>query len=203
MSKYPALLLLALLAGCSKSPEPESATPRDEHSPATYRVSVETSKGGFILEVNREWAPLGADRFYTLIKRGFFNGARFFRVLPEFMVQFGLNGDPVVNRKWSGTEFPDDPVTQSNKPGYISFATRGPRTRTTQVFINYADNAFLDAQGFAPFGKVVSGMDVVKSIHSGYRDTPDQTQIETQGNDYIEQNFPKLDFIKSATISGQ
>lgn len=178
---------------------------KDEKAPPVFRVNFDTSKGGFIVEVTREWAPLGADRFYTLVKTGFFDNARFFRVIPGFMVQFGLNAHPIENKKWSN--LPDDAVTQSNKPGYITFATAGPGTRTTQVFINYGDNARLDGQGFAPFGKVVSGMDVVQQVYSEYGEGapqgmgPAQDQIQSRGNEYLEKDFPKLDYIKTARLA--
>jgi peptidyl-prolyl cis-trans isomerase A (cyclophilin A) len=192
-------------SGCSK--KPDEATPvADEKAPAVYRANFDTSKGGFVVEVTRDWAPLGADRFYTLVKGGFFDNTRFFRVLPGFMVQFGLAANPADNKKWGNLT--DDPVKESNKPGYITFATAGPGTRTTQVFINYADNARLDGQGFAPFGKVVSGMDVVRQLYSDYGEGapqgagPAQDQIQAQGNTYLERDFPKLDYIKSAKLAG-
>lgn len=167
-----------------------------------FRANFDTSKGGFIVEVTRDWAPYGADRFYTLVKTGFFDQARFFRVIPGFMVQFGLAANPADNKKF--VNIPDDPPTQSNKAGYITYAkTNQPGSRTTQVFINYADNARLDPQGFAPFGRVVSGMDVVRELYSQYGENPQQGagQIEALGNSYLEQNFPKLDYIKSAKLA--
>jgi peptidyl-prolyl cis-trans isomerase A (cyclophilin A) len=191
-----------LLAGCS-SPE-ESV--KEETAPSVFRVNFDTSVGGFIVEVHREWAPIGADRFFTLVKHKFFDNSRFFRVIPGFMVQFGLAADPKENKKWM--KLSDDPVTQSNKPGYISFATAGPFTRTTQVFINYGDNARLDASGFSPFGRVVSGTEVVEKIYSGYGEGapngngPAQPLIEGEGNAYLEREFPKLDYIKTARIAG-
>jgi peptidyl-prolyl cis-trans isomerase A (cyclophilin A) len=172
-----------------------------ETAPATFRANFETSVGPFVVEVTRAWAPNGADRFYNLVKHGYFNGARFFRVIPNFMVQFGIHGDPKLNSVWRDANIPDDPVTQSNKRGFITFATRGPNTRTTQLFINYKDNAGLDAQGFAPFGQVVSGMDVVDKINAAHRETPDQGLIQSHGNAYLTKAFPTLDSIKSATIS--
>jgi peptidyl-prolyl cis-trans isomerase A (cyclophilin A) len=193
---------------CSKKAE-ESAAPApaaDEKAPAVFRANFDTSKGGFIVEVTRDWAPLGADRFYTLVKTGFFDNSRFFRVLPGFMVQFGLAANAVENKKWGNLI--DDPVKESNKPSYITFATAGPGTRTTQVFINYGDNARLDGQGFAPFGKVVSGMDVVQQLYSDYGEGapqgagPAQDQIQALGNTYLERDFPKLDYIKSAKLAG-
>ncbi len=171
-----------------------------EQAPATYSVLFQTSAGDFTVQVNRDWAPHGADRFYNLVKNGFYDGCRFFRVVPGFMVQFGLNGDPSVQAAWRGANIPDDPVKQSNKRGYITFATAGPNTRTTQVFINFADNAGLDGQGFAPFGRVTKGMDVVDKINSGYGEKPNQGSIQMQGNAYLEKEFPKLDYVKKATV---
>ena len=176
-------------------------------APAVYKVNVDTSKGAFVLEVHRDWAPLGADRFYNLVKNGFYDNARFFRVISGFMVQFGINGDPKVSAVWHDANIKDDPVRQTNQRGTISFATAGPNTRTTQVFINFADNRALDRMGFAPFGKVVSGMDVVDALYSGYGEGaprgngPDQQSVQSRGNAYLTENFGKLDYIKKATIA--
>ena len=139
-----------------------------EQAPATYKAKFDTSRGVFVIEVRRDWAPNGADRFYNLVKNGFFDEARFFRVISGFMVQFGINGNPAVQRNWRTAAIKDDPVKQSNTPGMVTFATGGPNTRTTQVFINYGNNARLDGQGFSPFGKVVSGMDVVEKLYAQY-----------------------------------
>jgi len=163
-------------------------------------VKFETTKGDVIIEVDRSWAPKGADRFYNLVKNGFFDDCRFFRVVSNFIVQFGLGPDPAVNRVWEGSRITDDPVTKTNRKGSITFATAGPNTRTTQVFINFKANAFLDNQGFAPFGRVVKGMDVVESFYTGYGEKPDQALIRNQGNKYLKAKFPKLDYIKRATI---
>ena len=140
----------------------------DEKAPDVYKVKFDTSKGSFVVEVHRDWAPNGADRFYNLVENGFYNDARFFRVISDFMVQFGINGNPKISQVWQDANIPDDPVKQSNIRGMITFATAGPDTRTTQVFINFGDNAALDGQGFSPFGKVISGMDVVDSLYAGY-----------------------------------
>jgi peptidyl-prolyl cis-trans isomerase A (cyclophilin A) len=178
----------------------------NEQSPPVYKAKFDTSKGSFVVEVNRAWAPNGADRFYNLVKNGFYDNTRFFRVIPGFMVQFGINGDPNVAAAWRDADIKDDPVKQSNMRGMITFATAGPNTRTTQVFINFDDNAALDGQGFSPFGKMVSGMDVVDSLYGGYGEGapngkgPNQGQIQQQGNSYLEKAFPKLDYIKQATI---
>ena len=171
-----------------------------EQAPNAFEVEFQTTKGNFTVQVTRLWAPLGADRFYNLVKHGFFSDAAFFRVVPGFIIQFGLSGDPAVNRVWRSANIKDDPVTQSNKPGYITFATAGPNTRTTQLFINFGTNTFLDSQGFAPFGQVTSGMDVVKSLHAGYGERPDQGLITSQGNAYLHKNFPNIDRIQSAKI---
>ncbi len=175
-------------------------------TPDVFRVDFETTQGSFVVEVQRDWSPLGADRFYNLVQQRLFDGDRFFRVLPKFVVQFGISGDPAVTKKWDAAKIDDDPVTQSNLRGYLSFATGGPLTRTTQIFINVADNARLDKVGFSPFGKVISGMDVVGRLYSDYGEGkprgngPDQKRIESEGNGYLEKEFPKLDYIQSARV---
>jgi peptidyl-prolyl cis-trans isomerase A (cyclophilin A) len=175
---------------------------QNEQAPETYRAKFETTKGNFTVEVTRAWAPLGADRFYGLIKSGFYNGARFFRVVPGFVVQFGIPGDPALARQWRSANIADDPVAQTNAPGALTFATAGPNTRTTQVFINLANNAGLDHQGFAPFGRVTEGMDVVGQLYSGYGDRgPDQGRLQSEGNAYLEKSFPKLDYIKKVEVA--
>jgi peptidyl-prolyl cis-trans isomerase A (cyclophilin A) len=169
-------------------------------APATFKARFDTSVGPFVVEVHRDWAPKGADRFYNLVKYGYYDGARFFRVIPGFMVQFGINGDPSVQSAWREANLPDDPVKESNKRGYMTFATAGPNSRTTQVFINFRDNRRLDPDGFAPFGVVVSGMEAVDKINSQHGDTPDQGRIQMQGNAYLMKAFPKLDYVTKATI---
>jgi peptidyl-prolyl cis-trans isomerase A (cyclophilin A) len=151
--------------------------------------------------VTRSWAPIGADRFYNLVKHGFYNNAAFFRIVPGFIVQFGLSGDPAVNRAWKNANIKDDAVTQSNRPGTLTFATAGPNTRTTQLFINLGNNAGLDGQGFAAFGQVSSGMDVVQKLYSGYGERPDQGSITSEGKAYLDKNFPNIDRIETATIT--
>jgi peptidyl-prolyl cis-trans isomerase A (cyclophilin A) len=171
-------------------------------APAEYDVKFTTTKGDFVVHVTREWAPQGADRFYNLVKHHFFDGAAFFRVVRGFVVQFGLGPDPAINKAWENAKIKDDPVKGSNKPGTITFATAGPNTRTTQVFINFGDNSRLDGMGFAPFGQVTSGMDVLNSLYSGYADSPTshQGEITEQGKTFLEKNYPNLDTIKTAVI---
>jgi peptidyl-prolyl cis-trans isomerase A (cyclophilin A) len=207
MARHKILALAALLlSACSQPKSANEGTSRDERAPDTYHVTFETSKGPVVLEVIRAWAPLGADRFYTLAKHGFFDGARFFRVIAGFVVQFGIPADPALNAQWRNAKLADDPVAQSNRRGTVSFATSGPNSRTTQVFINLANNARLDKSGFAPFGAVSSGMEIVDQFYSEYADGPplgpgpSQTKIETEGNAYLERDFPKLDYIKKATV---
>ena len=178
-----------------------------EQAPPTFKANFETSKGPFVIEVHREWAPIGADRFYNLVKNGFFEDVRFFRVISGFMAQFGIHGTPAVQSAWRAASLKDDPVRQSNKRSTVTFATAGPDTRTTQFFINFGDNTGLDKQGFAPFGEVVSGMGVVDKINAEYGEGaprgkgPDQGRLQSEGNAYLNKEFPKLDYIKSATIA--
>lgn len=179
---------------------------RDE-APKKFKVKFSTTKGVFVIEVTRDWAPNGADRFYNLVKIGFFNDVAFFRNIQGFMVQFGLNGDPAVNKKWSASTIKDDAVEESNKPGYVTFAQSSARnSRSTQIFINFGDNRQLDTMRFAPFGRVVEGMDVVESLYNGYGEGapqgrgPDQTRVREEGNAYLKRDFPKLDYVKTAEI---
>jgi peptidyl-prolyl cis-trans isomerase A (cyclophilin A) len=175
-------------------------------APDVYDVRFSTTKGEFVVQVTRAWAPLGADRFYNLAANRFFDDASFFRVLSGFVVQFGLNADPQISKVWRAATIKDDPVTQSNRPGCVTFATAGPNTRTTQVFINLGNNAQLDSMGFAPFGQVTQGMEVVKQLYSGYGEGapsgrgPDQGDVSSQGKAYLDKNFPNLDSIKTARI---
>jgi peptidyl-prolyl cis-trans isomerase A (cyclophilin A) len=209
----------APLAAQTKKPAtpPRAAAPRPSllnpallkaKAPEVYKVKFTTTKGDFVVEVNRPWAPQGADRFYNLARNGFYEGAAFFRVLPGFVAQFGIPARPAVGRAWARATIPDDPVTQSNLRGSLTFATAGPNTRTTQIFINLADNPRLDGMGFAPFGKVVAGMDVVDQFYSGYGEGapqgngPDQGRLTNEGKAYLDTGFPLLDSIKSSTILG-
>jgi peptidyl-prolyl cis-trans isomerase A (cyclophilin A) len=183
-----------------------NAPEMNQTAPDVYRVKFETSVGDFEVEVTRSWSPRGADRFYNLVKHGWYDEDRFFRVVKGFMVQFGINGDPQISKWWRNARIADDRLTQSNKRGTITFATSGEDSRTTQVFINFVDNTFLDKQTppFTPFGRVVSGMDVVDRLYSAYGEDPSkgsgQMMIQTQGNAFLQQSFPKLDYIKKATI---
>ncbi|MFQ6044756.1 MAG: peptidylprolyl isomerase [Gemmatimonadales bacterium] len=175
-------------------------------APELFRAKFETSKGDFTVEVHRDWAPHGADRFYYLAKNGFYDHARFFRVVPGFVAQFGISWSPEVSAAWQGQEIPDDPVVESNLRGRLTYAMAGPDTRNTQVFINYADNAHLDENGFAPFGQVVEGMEVVDSLHAGYGQvglTPDQKRLREEGNAYLDAEFPLLDYITRVTVIEQ
>jgi peptidyl-prolyl cis-trans isomerase A (cyclophilin A) len=177
-----------------------------EKAPDSFKVRFDTTKGSFTVQVTRSLAPHGADRFYNLVRSGFFKDIAFFRVIPGFMCQFGINGDPAVSAKWREANISDDPVKGSNTRGAITFATAGPNTRTTQLFINYGDNTRLDGMGFAPFGKVVEGMDVVDKINGEYGEGapmgsgPSQQRVQEQGNAYLKKDFPNLDYIKSAMI---
>jgi peptidyl-prolyl cis-trans isomerase A (cyclophilin A) len=183
-----------------------SATDSAGRAPDVYRARFETSKGTFVVETRRVWAPRGADRFHQLVQTGFFDNTRFFRVVTGFMVQFGVHGDPAVNAAWDALRIADDSVTQSNTRGMVSFATAGPGTRTTQLFINLVDNRSLDGMGFSPFGRVVEGMEVVDSLYADYGDGPpggfgpDQMRLAREGNDYLARQFPKLDFIRAARL---
>ena len=178
-----------------------------EKAPDTFKANFDTSKGTFTITVNRGWAPNGADRFYNLVKNGFYDDVKFFRVLDGFMAQVGIHGNPTIAKAWVGARIPDDPVKQSNKRGFVTFATGGPNTRTTQIFINFRDNVGLDKQGFSPFGEVTSGMNVVDRLYSGYGEGapsgkgPDQQRVQGEGNTYLSKDFPRLDFIKAATIA--
>jgi peptidyl-prolyl cis-trans isomerase A (cyclophilin A) len=177
-----------------------------EQAPPVYKAKFDTTKGVFVIEVQRDWAPNGADRFYNLVKNGFYDNVRFFRVISGFMVQFGIHGDPKVTAPWREAQLKDDPVKQSNKRGYITYAMAGPNTRTSQVFINFGDNASLDSQGFSPFGRVVTGMEVIDKLNAEYGEGaprgrgPDQSRMQMEGNAYLTKDFGRLDYIKKATI---
>jgi peptidyl-prolyl cis-trans isomerase A (cyclophilin A) len=194
-----------VLAGCSSAPEPkkEAAAPkpvRTSGAPDVYKVKFVTSKGPLVIEVHREWAPLGADHFYELVKAGYYNDARFFRVVPKFVAQFGLAATPAMTKQWSKA-IDDDPVGHTNSRGTVAFATAGKNSRDTQVFINLRSNQILDDRGFAAFGQVVEGMEtVVDKLNSQYGDSPDQDAITRRGNSYLKSTFPRLDYIKTGAI---
>jgi len=201
-----ALPAASAVPALAQSPDLVNPAALRDRAPDTFRVRFDTSKGAFVVEVNRAWAPNGADRFYNLVKNGFYDDARFFRVISGFMVQFGIHGDPKIAAPWREARIADDPVTQSNKRGYITYAMAGPNTRTTQLFINFGDNSSLDRQGFAPFGRVVSGMDVVDRLNPEYGEGaprgrgPDQMRLQKEGNAYLAKEFSRMDYIKKATI---
>jgi peptidyl-prolyl cis-trans isomerase A (cyclophilin A) len=198
------------LGGCSSSDESKKAevpkaAAKVEKTPDVFHAVFDTSKGQVVIEVHRDWAPRGVDHFFNLIQTGFYDGVRFFRVTHSY-VQFGINGNPTTNGLWSTAYLPDDPVKQSNVKGSLTFAHLGANNRTTQLFFNMKNNKDLDKQGFAPIGKVITGMDVVENLYSAYGDMaprgqgPDPSKIEVQGNAYLDAKFPRLDYIKKATI---
>jgi peptidyl-prolyl cis-trans isomerase A (cyclophilin A) len=216
------MLAGALLVGCPKEEEPRAksqgeqtpapsdkkpaeVTKNNDGAPSQYSVELDTTKGAIVIEVRRDWAPKGADRFYELVKDGYFTDVAFFRVIAGFMAQAGISGDPALNAAWRAKPIPDDPVKASNMRGTVTFATSGPDSRTTQFFINFADNSRLDGMGFAPFGKV-KDMAPADALYDGYGEGaprgrgPSQGQMQTQGNSYLKESFPKLDYIKSARI---
>lgn len=211
MTNRRSILMLTVMAALLAAPALAQSPPANpavlnEQAPAAYKVKFDTSKGPFVVEVTRAWAPKGADRFYNLVKSGFYDNVRFFRVISGFMVQFGINGDPGVMARWRTAQIGDDPVTQSNKRGTVTFAMAGPNTRTSQVFINFADNANLDGMGFSPFGRIVSGMNVVDALNAEYGEGaprgrgPDQSRLQSEGNTYLMKDFPRMDYVKKATI---
>lgn len=202
MNRFSVVASIALtLVACSGSKQAAAQAPTNETAPATFRVNFDTSRGPFVIEVNREQAPNGADRLYNLVKAKYFDGARFYRVVPGFMVQWGGAAEPEDSKKWD-VPIPDDPVKASNQRGVVSFAASGqPNSRTTHMFINFADNSRLDAMGFAPVGKVVSGMEVVDQIYADDGERPDQGRIREEGNSYLVSHFPNLDFIKTARVA--
>ncbi len=184
---------------------PQPSHGGDQRAPDQFTVRMETTKGPLVIDVTREWSPNGADRFYTLVREGFFTDIAFFRVVEGFMAQGGIHGDPQVAARWRNRRIPDDPVRQSNTRGMVSFAMAGPNTRTTQFFINFVDNTRLDGMGFSPFGRV-RDMSVVDRFYNGYGEGaprgrgPDQARIQSEGNAYLRASFPELDYIRSATI---
>jgi cyclophilin family peptidyl-prolyl cis-trans isomerase len=205
MRKILVLAVSLALAGCSEKEAPPKPAAKVEKTPDVFQVVFDTSKGNVTIDVHRDWAPIGVDHFYSLIQTGFYDGVRFFRVTHNY-VQFGINGDPATNGLWSTASLPDDKVKQRNVKGTLSFAHLGANSRTTQLFFNMKNNKDLDKQGFAPIGKVIEGMDVVERFYSSYGEMaprgqgPDPSKIEVQGNGYLDAKFPRLDYIKKATI---
>ena len=210
------LCAAALLAGCggggSKSTTPPVPPPALLHpssltkkAPQLFDITFHTTKGDFVITVHRTWAANGADRLYNLAKNHFFDGVEFFRVVPNFVVQFGISPFPAVSKAWRSAMIPDDIVTNHNVRGSVSFASAGPNTRTTQLFVNLGDNSGLDSNGFAPVGSVTSGMDVIDKLYSGYGDepTPHQGEMQTQGNAWLQKNYPKLDSIETARVTNE
>jgi peptidyl-prolyl cis-trans isomerase A (cyclophilin A) len=200
--------ILAACGGTGKSGPPAALLHPDtltKKAPQLFDVKFETTKGSFTVGVHRTWAPIGADRFYNLVKAHFFDGVKFFRVVPGFVVQFGISPYPQVSKAWRQARIPDDAVTTHNDRGAFDFASAGPDTRTTQVFINLGPNRVLDGEGFAPIGAVTDGMDVVEQLYSGYKDapTPHQPEMESQGNGWLDKHYPKLDSIKSARVTSE
>jgi peptidyl-prolyl cis-trans isomerase A (cyclophilin A) len=197
---------LAIVAGSAALAAPEKLTSPAKltaEAPARFRARFDTTEGTFIIEVHRDWSPHGADRFYNLVKNGYYDGVKFFRVVPGFVVQWGIHGDPSIATTWLRATIPDDPVKESNKRGYVTFAKSGaPNSRSVQLFINLVDNSRLDAMGFAPFGMVLEGMDVVDKLYGGYAEglTKLQGRIAEEGNSFLEKNYPELDAIKKASI---
>lgn len=222
LSLLSASVFVLVSAGCKKSAEgaasakvptttakPSLDKPEtlNERAPDLYRARFATSRGDFVVEVHREWAPIGADRFFNLVKNGYYDDTRFFRVVRGFMAQIGISGKPELNAAWREQRIADDPVKKSNLRGFVSFATAGPGSRTTQFFINFVDgNSRLDGMGFAPFGQVASGMDVVDALYAEYGEGapqgrgPNQGRIQAEGNTYLQRDFPQLDYVKQATI---
>ncbi len=209
-------LLGMMIAGCtgsrtvSQAPQPSKPAPGkaalsdiqqvsgSDQNP--YLVRLETSQGVVLIEVHPEWAPRGAKRFRELVEAGYYDDCRFFRVLEGFMAQVGMQGDPAINGQWDKRSIRDDPVIQSNKRGYVTFATSGPDKRSTQFFINMADNSSLDRKGFSPFAKVIQGQEFVEALYNRYAEQPQQDRITRRGNAYLKEEFPQLDYIVSATI---
>jgi len=195
----------ALDGNALENPDSEAM---NQKAPDVFLATFATLKGDFVLEVHRDWAPKGADRFYNLVRNGFYDDVRFFRVIPGFMVQFGIHGDPEIGKFWREARIEDDPVTQSNKRGFVSFAMSGPDSRTTQIFINFGDNTNLDGMGFAPFAEVIDGMDIVSQLYSAYGDGaprgpgPEQGRIHSEGNEYLDAEFPFMDKVAKTAVAG-
>jgi len=199
-------IAVTVVAGSAALAAPEKLTvpaKLNAKAPETFKARFDTTQGTFVIEVHREWSPNGSDRFYNLVKNGYYDGVKFFRVVPGFVVQWGISGDPSIATTWLKATIPDDAVKQSNKRGFVTFAKSGsPNSRSVQLFINLVDNDRLDPMGFAPFGKVTDGMDVVDKLYGGYAEglTKLQGRIAEEGNAFLEKNYPDLDTIKKASI---
>lgn len=208
VSLFAAILCLSLAVSATVAADaPAKAIPAPEaaaaKAPDVFKAKFQTTKGDFVIEVHRDWAPNGADRFYNMVKIGYFDGVKFFRVVPGFVVQFGIHGDPAVSKKWMSANIKDDTVKGSNQRGYLTFAmSNQPNSRSVQLFINLQDNVRLDKMGFAPVGKVVSGMETVDKLYGGYGEglTQLQGRIAQEGNAFLESKYPELDGIKRATL---
>lgn len=212
-SFYPAIATLLLLSACGSQMAETGGFDREalmdpqaealqQQAPDEFDARFETSAGSFVVHVERAQAPHGADRFYNLVRHGFYDGQRFFRVVPGFVVQFGMHGDPELMGKWQAARIPDDPVVGSNQRGTLCFAAQQmPNTRTTQLFISLGDNSNLDRMRFAPFGTVSEGMEVVDHINAEYGEQPRQDEIGMRGNEYLEERFPRLDYIVQARVT--
>jgi peptidyl-prolyl cis-trans isomerase A (cyclophilin A) len=206
MKRNKVLILAVGVLACAAATVP--ATKKAPPIPAEYKVKLETTKGDVIIQVHRDWAPLGADHFYQLVTKGYYDNNAFFRVLKGYIVQFGMNGDPKVTARWNNVPLKDDPHNISNKVGTVTFAkTSRPDSRTTHIFINLDNNGeALDADGFTPFGEVISGMENVNNLYAGYGDGPpsgsgpDQEALTHGGNAYLKKDFPSLDYITKATV---
>lgn len=200
------LSLLACESGPAYNPMLLTPDALTETAPDVFQARFETSKGDFVIEVHRAWSPIGADRFYNLVANDYYDNVRFFRVLNGFIAQFGIHGDPDVAAIWREQIITDDPVVQSNARGFVTYAMGGANTRTTQVFVNFGDNSRLDGMGFSPFGQVIEGMEALEALYSGYGEGapsgtgPSQALIQSRGNDYLNESFPNLDFVRQATI---
>jgi peptidyl-prolyl cis-trans isomerase A (cyclophilin A) len=198
-------LLLALFAtavsalACSREKSPDVVA---GPAPDSFRVAFATSKGDVVVEVYKSWSPHGAERFYQLVSEGFFDEQRFFRVIPQYIAQFGASADPKKNDRWDDAKIPDDPRTQSNSRGTLSFAAEAPNTRSHQLFFNLKDNPKLDPQNFIPIGRVVDGMSVLDALYDDYGDTPKYRLVATLGNEYLHRMFPRMDYIKTARVVG-
>jgi cyclophilin family peptidyl-prolyl cis-trans isomerase len=193
-------LLLAALVATSACSERSAPPPVVDPTPDSFHVALATSKGDVVVAVYRSWSPHGADRFYRLVSEGFFDDQRFFRVIPQYIAQFGASADPKKNDRWDDDKIPDDPRTQTNARGTLSFAAEAPNTRSHQLFFNLKDNPKLDPQGFVPIGRVVAGMSVLDSLYDDYGDTPKYRLVATLGNEYLHRMFPRMDYIKSARV---